>query len=252
MAEDNPTITLPAVAQVQTAYENVRQRAVGLGIARDIGFRMPTLWIAEGHSTVADVWLYRSITPHLSCGCSASGRRTRPSCRTCGATSRADRRIRRSGWAVDEQPRRLGADAGALDGLRSRTPALIPRRRRTRLRGHLFRRRNGQQPTDSRDRAAGHPRRRPRCTAASSLGRRGARLPLSAPQDRSRGSIPLPFFTSRQYGGRIAVESSRPTGLRSPPTWPGPGGPSRSPRPEGDRRRLGLAPRSCLTERGPQ
>lgn len=59
MAEDNPTIALPAVAQVQTAYENVRQRAVGLGIARDIGFRMPTLWIAEGHSTVADVWLYR-------------------------------------------------------------------------------------------------------------------------------------------------------------------------------------------------
>lgn len=59
MAEDNPTIALPSVAQVQTAYENVRQRAVGLGIARDIGFRMPTVWIAEGHSTVADVWLYR-------------------------------------------------------------------------------------------------------------------------------------------------------------------------------------------------
>ena len=59
MAEDNPTIALPSVAQVQTAYENVRQRTMGLGIARDIGFRMPTLWIAEGHSAVADVWLYR-------------------------------------------------------------------------------------------------------------------------------------------------------------------------------------------------
>lgn len=59
MAEDNPTIELPSVAQVHTAYENVRQRTVGLGIARDIGFRMPTLWIAEGHSAVADVWLYR-------------------------------------------------------------------------------------------------------------------------------------------------------------------------------------------------
>ena len=59
MAEDNPTIELPSIAQVQTAYENVRQRTVGLGIARDIGFRMPTLWIAEGHSAVADVWLYR-------------------------------------------------------------------------------------------------------------------------------------------------------------------------------------------------
>lgn len=59
MAEDNPTIELPSVAQVQTAYENVRHRSVGLGIARDIGFRMPTVWIAEGHSAVADVWLYR-------------------------------------------------------------------------------------------------------------------------------------------------------------------------------------------------
>ena len=59
MAEDNPTISLPSAAQVRTAYENVRHGAVGLGIARDIGFRLPTLWIAEGHSTVADVWLYR-------------------------------------------------------------------------------------------------------------------------------------------------------------------------------------------------
>lgn len=59
MAADNPALALPSVAQVQTAYENVRQRAMGLGIARDIGFRMPTLWIAEGHSAVADVWLYR-------------------------------------------------------------------------------------------------------------------------------------------------------------------------------------------------
>lgn len=59
MAADNPDIRMPSVDQVQSAYENVRQRAMGLGIARDIGFRMPTLWIAEGHSTVADVWLYR-------------------------------------------------------------------------------------------------------------------------------------------------------------------------------------------------
>lgn len=59
MAADNPTIELPSVEQVHGAYENVRQRAMGLGIARDIGFRMPTLWIAEGHSTVAETYLYR-------------------------------------------------------------------------------------------------------------------------------------------------------------------------------------------------
>ena len=59
MAVDNPTIELPSVEQVRTAYEHARHSAMGLGIARDIGFRMPTVWIAEGHSRVADVWLYR-------------------------------------------------------------------------------------------------------------------------------------------------------------------------------------------------
>ncbi len=59
MALDNSALEMPSVAQVQTAYEHARRRAVGLGIARDIGFRMPTVWLAEGHSQVADVWLYR-------------------------------------------------------------------------------------------------------------------------------------------------------------------------------------------------
>ncbi|MDL9979617.1 carboxylesterase/lipase family protein [Microbacterium sp. ASV49] len=59
MAADNPALTPPSLAQVQAAYENARHRSIGLGIARDIGFRMPTVWVAEGHSTIADVWLYR-------------------------------------------------------------------------------------------------------------------------------------------------------------------------------------------------
>jgi para-nitrobenzyl esterase len=59
MAADNPSVELPTVEQVRTAYEHARHQAMGLGIARDIGFRMPTLWVAEGHSEVADVWLYR-------------------------------------------------------------------------------------------------------------------------------------------------------------------------------------------------
>lgn len=59
MDADNPTVEMPSVAQVQTAYEDVRKRSVGLGIARDIGFRMPTVWIAEGHTAAAPVWLYR-------------------------------------------------------------------------------------------------------------------------------------------------------------------------------------------------
>ncbi|PVW06000.1 carboxylesterase [Microbacterium sp. Gd 4-13] len=59
MAADNPSVVPPTADQVHTAYEHARHRAVGLGIARDIGFRMPTVWIAEGHGAVADVWLYR-------------------------------------------------------------------------------------------------------------------------------------------------------------------------------------------------
>ena len=30
-----------------------------MGVARDVGFRMPSVWLAEGHSTVAPVYLYR-------------------------------------------------------------------------------------------------------------------------------------------------------------------------------------------------
>ncbi|TQJ32104.1 carboxylesterase/lipase family protein [Microbacterium sp. SLBN-146] len=59
MRLDDPTVDVPPLAQIRTAYEHARHRAIGLGIARDIGFRMPTLWIAEGHARVADVWLYR-------------------------------------------------------------------------------------------------------------------------------------------------------------------------------------------------
>lgn len=59
MAAENPGVELPSREQVLTAYEHVRHRAIGLGVARDIGFRLPTLWVAEGHSRVAPTWLYR-------------------------------------------------------------------------------------------------------------------------------------------------------------------------------------------------
>lgn len=67
MAAENPDVVLPERAQVLAAYENVRQRALGLGIAGDIGFRLPTLWVAEGHSAIAPVHLYRfdHSTPFL-------------------------------------------------------------------------------------------------------------------------------------------------------------------------------------------
>ncbi|NYD67918.1 carboxylesterase/lipase family protein [Agromyces atrinae] len=59
LASENPDLDLPTRAQVLGAYEGVRSRVLGLGIATDIGFRMPTVWLAEGHSAVAPTYLYR-------------------------------------------------------------------------------------------------------------------------------------------------------------------------------------------------
>lgn len=59
MQAEAPDVELPSVQQVMSAYEGVRHRVLGLGVARDIGFRMPSVWIAEGHSAVAPVWFYR-------------------------------------------------------------------------------------------------------------------------------------------------------------------------------------------------
>lgn len=59
MRTENPDITPPSRQAVLASYEGVRQKLLGLGIARDIGFRLPTIWIAEGHCAIAPVWLYR-------------------------------------------------------------------------------------------------------------------------------------------------------------------------------------------------
>lgn len=56
---EQPGLRLPTEAEIGSAYAGLRPKAVGLGMARDIGFRMPTLWFAEGHSAVAPVYLYR-------------------------------------------------------------------------------------------------------------------------------------------------------------------------------------------------
>jgi para-nitrobenzyl esterase len=59
MAAEHPEIALPSQAQVGSAYTGLSLKAKGLGVARDIGFRMPAIWLAEGHSSVAPVYLYR-------------------------------------------------------------------------------------------------------------------------------------------------------------------------------------------------
>jgi para-nitrobenzyl esterase len=59
IAAEQPNLELPTDDQIDTAYPGLRGTARGMGVARDVGFRMPTVWLAEGHSTVAPVYLYR-------------------------------------------------------------------------------------------------------------------------------------------------------------------------------------------------
>jgi para-nitrobenzyl esterase len=58
IAAEQPSLQLPTEAQIRTAYRG-RAKIVGMGVARDIGFRMPSIWFAEGHRYVAPVYLYR-------------------------------------------------------------------------------------------------------------------------------------------------------------------------------------------------
>jgi len=59
IAAEQPQLSLPSEAEIGSAYSGIRTRARGLHVARDVGFRMPTVWFAEGHSAVAPVYLYR-------------------------------------------------------------------------------------------------------------------------------------------------------------------------------------------------
>lgn len=59
IASEQPGLQIPSEAEIGSAYSGIRTRALGLHVARDVGFRMPTVWFAEGHSEVAPVHLYR-------------------------------------------------------------------------------------------------------------------------------------------------------------------------------------------------
>ena len=58
LAED-PEAAVPTRESLAAAYAGSGTKVAGLGIARDIAFRMPTVWLAEVHSRHAPVYLYR-------------------------------------------------------------------------------------------------------------------------------------------------------------------------------------------------
>jgi para-nitrobenzyl esterase len=59
ITSEQPELVLPTDEQLGSTYAGLRVKARGMGIARDVGFRMPSVWLAEGHSAVAPVYLYR-------------------------------------------------------------------------------------------------------------------------------------------------------------------------------------------------
>ncbi|OOK78839.1 alpha/beta hydrolase fold family protein [Mycobacterium kansasii] len=59
IAAEQPDLQLPTEEQIGLAYSRIRRKARPLSIATDVGFRMPSVWLADGHRKVAPVYLYR-------------------------------------------------------------------------------------------------------------------------------------------------------------------------------------------------
>jgi len=59
IAAEQPDLQLPTEEQIVAAYSRMGRKARSLRVATDVGFRMPSVWLAEGHARVAPVYLYR-------------------------------------------------------------------------------------------------------------------------------------------------------------------------------------------------
>jgi para-nitrobenzyl esterase len=58
IAAEQPSLQLPSEAELGSTYRG-RGKVKGMGVAGDLGFRMPSIWFADGHRAVAPVYLYR-------------------------------------------------------------------------------------------------------------------------------------------------------------------------------------------------
>jgi len=59
IAQEQPELAIPERHVMHAAYPRERRRRRSMGISRDLGFRLPTVWIAQAHSRRAPVYLYR-------------------------------------------------------------------------------------------------------------------------------------------------------------------------------------------------
>jgi para-nitrobenzyl esterase len=58
IAAEQPSLQLPSEDELRGTYRG-RGKGKGLGLTSDLGFRMPSIWFADGHREVAPVYLYR-------------------------------------------------------------------------------------------------------------------------------------------------------------------------------------------------
>lgn len=58
IAAEQPSLQLPSESDLKGTYRG-RGKTKGLGLTSDLGFRMPSIWYADGHRAVAPVYLYR-------------------------------------------------------------------------------------------------------------------------------------------------------------------------------------------------
>ena len=58
IAAEQPEVSLPTPDRLGSTYRG-RGKKPGMGVARDIGFRMPSIWFAQSHGAVAPVYVYR-------------------------------------------------------------------------------------------------------------------------------------------------------------------------------------------------
>lgn len=56
---ERPDLEIPTDAEIASAYAGLHGSARGPAVSRDLAFRMPTVWVAEGHASVAPTYLYR-------------------------------------------------------------------------------------------------------------------------------------------------------------------------------------------------
>jgi para-nitrobenzyl esterase len=58
VSEDNPTVDV-TINDISGVYRGYPRQQACMGISRDAGFRMPSIWAATAHSAFAPTWMYR-------------------------------------------------------------------------------------------------------------------------------------------------------------------------------------------------